>query len=117
MVIRNGNGNSNTSHTSKVINKIKRLYDRTLGPPITMILQLGLWYTFMHLIFWSIEQLRYKFCISSGIYGFFYSMIASQSLVCVVLTEASKVTLNGQFNNLTIISSFIGIKLLARSTK
>lgn len=97
---------------SNVIENLKIFYNTAISPIVVTSFQFGLWYLFIHSLYWGLEQVRYNWCVSHGISGFLHSLLVSQSLFCGLLTETSKALSNTQINNLTLISSFIGVKCL-----
>lgn len=94
------------THLSSIIS----LYYLTINPLIVTCTQFGLWYLFIHTIYWGLEQLRYKWCVSHGLSGYLYSLLVSQSLVCTALTETTKALSNTQISNITMFTTFIGLK-------
>ena len=93
--------------------RTKAAYDTTVKPTLSVCTQFILWYMFVHTIYWGLEQVRYSWCVSHGIAGYFHSLITSQSMMCTILTESSRVMSNTQFSNLTMLTSFIGLKLVS----
>ena len=96
--------------TNFAFQKIKKIYETAFHPSITITCQFIMWYVTVHTFYWSIEQLRFKWCVPCGFSGYFQSLVVNQSLVCKLLTETSKIMSNYQFNTITMLSSFVGLK-------
>ena len=107
------NESSPTNQTSPIklsIQKAKYIYQNGIHPTISIMCQFILWYILMHTAYWSIEQLRFMWCVPCGFSGYFQSLIVNQSLVCKLLTETSKIMGDYQWNTITMLSSFVGLK-------
>jgi hypothetical protein len=70
-------------------NSMKSIYFGRIHPILINILIFAGTLSLNHLIFWSIEQLHYRWCVSCGLYGFLSSILTNQSGVCVALRQLS----------------------------
>lgn len=93
--------------------KTKEVYVSKIEPVVSTILQFCMWYMLFHTIYWSIEQLRFTWCVPCGFTGYMQSLVTSQSLVCRLLTTTSKTMSDHQLSTITMLSSFIGMKCLS----
>ena len=97
---------------SSTINSAKGVYKQNVQPVLSTVIQFAMWYVTFHTIYWSVEQLRFMWCIPCGFSGYIHSLVVSQSLVCRLLTETSKAMSNHQLSYITMLSSFIGLKCI-----
>lgn len=95
-----------------LLKKVENLYKNAVHPSLIIIFQFMLWYITLHTGYWGIEQLRFKWCVPCGLSGYMQSLIVSQSLICKLLTELSSAMSTYQISNLTMLSSFIGLKCI-----
>lgn len=102
--------NTISQTVSNVTQVIDNTYVTKIRPILSTLSQFLLWYVMCHTIYWSIEQIRYKWCVPCGFSGYVHSLVVSQSLVCRLLTETSKAMSNHQLSSITMLSSFIGLK-------
>lgn len=105
--------NNDTIHS--LSEKTHNVYESKVKPVVSTVSQFLLWYIMYHTIYWSIEQLRFSWCVPCGIAGYVQSLIVSQSLLCRLLTNISQAMADQQLNTITMLSSFIGIKYLSMS--
>lgn len=104
--------NGNEQIFRGMFEKTKEMYHSKIEPVFSTLIQFVLWYLGFHTLYWSVEQLRFTWCVPCGLTGYLHSLVASQSLVCRFLTSASKTMADQQLSTITMLSSFIGAKIV-----
>lgn len=96
-----------------ILDSVKKNYKNKVEPTLRTVLQFAMWYLLFHTLYWITEQLRFTWCVPCGLSGYIHTLIVSQSLVCRLLTSISKHMSDQQISSITLLTSFVGIKLIS----
>lgn len=91
--------------------KIDDFLDRWILPGANTALYFTLLFCLNHFVFWGVEQMHYKWCTGSGLYGFFQSMLTNQSGICSTLRTVSTLASSSSTQVLYTVLATIAAKL------
>ena len=89
----------------------QKIYNEWIKPGLKTGMYFAMLFCFNHLVFWSIEQLHYRWCTGSGLYGFLQSMMTNQSGMCKALRQVSEMASSSSSNALYAIVTVMSTKL------
>jgi hypothetical protein len=91
--------------------RVDDFLDRWVVPGFSTGVYFLMLFCLNHFVFWGVEQMHYRWCTGSGLYGFFQSMLTNQSGICTTFRTVSGMASSSSTQVLYTVIATIAAKL------